>query len=81
MGLTGMLRKPGRQASRSEQLLLTPLIKRKYPNDEVIIIHHITEDTPYRLQLEIERRFRDVACLSADKVAWCTRCIFERITL
>lgn len=54
---TGVIRKPGRAPSRGEQLLLNPLIEKKWSNDEVIVIHHITEDTTYRLQLEIERRF------------------------
>jgi len=49
-----MINKPGRQPTRSEQLQLTALLAEKYPYERVIV-HHITEDTPYRLQLEIER--------------------------
>jgi hypothetical protein len=44
----------GRQALRSEQLLLASLIPVKLPGEK-IIIHHIT-DTHFKLQLEIERR-------------------------
>jgi hypothetical protein len=50
-----MIAPPGAQATRSQQLLLAPLIPRR-SSEEVIIIHHVTADTPYWLQLEIERR-------------------------
>jgi len=52
-----MIKFPGRQPSRSEVLLLTPLIKKPVGlYDEIIIIHHISEDTNKKLQLEVERR-------------------------
>ena len=44
----------GRQALRSEQLLLAGLMTKRSP-EEIIVVHHIT-DTHYKLQLEIERR-------------------------
>ena len=44
----------GRQATRSEQLLLAGVIPKKF-SDETILIHHVT-DTNYKLQLEFERR-------------------------
>ena len=44
----------GRQALRSEQVLLSKLISLR-SEKETIVIHHIT-DTHYRLQLEVERR-------------------------
>ena len=44
----------GRQATRSQQLLLATLLPKRSP-DEVIVIHHVT-DTFYKLQLEVERR-------------------------
>jgi hypothetical protein len=44
----------GRQAMRSEQLMLVSLIEKR-SEQEKVVIHHIT-DTPYRLQMEIERR-------------------------
>jgi len=49
-----MIKKPGRQPSRSEQLLLRGLIKKVYGPDVGVIVHHITEDTPHKLQLEVE---------------------------
>jgi hypothetical protein len=49
-----MHKKLGRQATRSEQLLLASLIPKK-SSDETILIHHVT-DTNYKLQLEFERR-------------------------
>ncbi len=50
-----MIVAPGKQATRSQQLLLTPLVVKREPN-EVIVIHHVTQDTPYRLQVEVERQ-------------------------
>lgn len=50
-----MIQTPGHQATRSQQLLLTPLIEKRSEN-EVIVIHHVTQDKPHVLQLEIERR-------------------------
>lgn len=50
-----MINQPGHQATRSQQLLLTPLITKRSA-DEVIVIHHITQDKPHVTQLEIERR-------------------------
>ena len=50
-----MIKTPGKQATRSQQLILAQLITKREPN-EVIVIHHITCDTPHRLQLEVERR-------------------------
>lgn len=44
----------GRQATRSQQLLLQTLLTKR-SKGEIIVIHHIT-DTPYYLQLEVERR-------------------------
>ena len=61
-----MITRPGKQCTRSQQLLLTPLIVKQ--DNEVVVIHHVTEDTPHKLQLEIERRVNG-------------RCFFERITL
>ena len=53
-----MIKKPGRQPTRSEQLLLQDLVMRKVRNKNQfltkVIVHHITEDTPNRLQLEVE---------------------------
>lgn len=55
---SGVTHRPGRQPTRSEQLLLNPLIDRTWVADEHVVIHHITEDTAHCLQLEIERRFQ-----------------------
>jgi len=44
----------GKQATRSQQLLFKTLIPRVL--DDRIIIHHVTVDAPYRLQIEFERQ-------------------------
>jgi hypothetical protein len=44
----------GKQATRSQQLLLRALVTPRSWREQ-IVIHHVT-DTPFRLQLEIERR-------------------------
>jgi hypothetical protein len=44
----------GKKAIRSQQLLLMPLITKRSV-EEVIVIHHVT-DNAQKLQLEIERR-------------------------
>jgi hypothetical protein len=49
-----MKKATGKQATRSQQLLLATLLSKRSP-DEVIVIHHVT-DTAYMLQLEVERR-------------------------
>ena len=49
-----MIERPGRKPERSMALLLDRFVRRS--TDETIIIHHVTEDTPKRLQLEVERR-------------------------
>lgn len=49
------IKSPGAQATRSQQLLLASLIPRR-SEQETIVIHHLTQDTPYRLQMEVERR-------------------------
>lgn len=76
---SGVIRRPGRAPTRSEQLLLVPLIEKKYPGyDETVVIHHITEDTTYRLQLEIERRISWVNARLPEP-SHTTVCKFERI--
>ena len=50
-----MIKSPGKQATRSQRFLFEPFIAKREPN-EVIVIHHVTCDTPQRLQLEVERR-------------------------
>lgn len=70
---SGVIKRPGRQPTRSEQLLLVPIIQNTFNfSGESIVIHHITEDDTYRLQLEIERR-----------IPMCggTVCTFHRIHL
>ncbi len=47
-----MIKPPGAQATRSQQILLAPLFESEH---ERVIIHHVTEDSSHRLQLEIER--------------------------
>lgn len=47
----------GKQATRSQQLLLQSLIPKVLGRD-TILIHHVTE-TNYKLQIEFERRTED----------------------
>lgn len=47
----------GSQALRSQQLLLAALVTKRC-DDEIIVIHHVT-DTTYKLQLEVERRSKE----------------------
>lgn len=49
-----MIKKPGRQPSRIEQLLLQDLLLRDHEPGVGVVVHHITEDTPHKLQLEVE---------------------------
>jgi hypothetical protein len=47
------------QPRRSEQLVLVDLYKQRYgvrSKDEQIVVHHVLEDTPSNLHLQIERR-------------------------
>ena len=53
---------------RSEQLHLAKLIRLRHPGEK-ILIHHVTEDSPVRLVLEVERRHPRYGCT------------FDRITL
>jgi len=46
-----MITKPGRQATKSDQLFYKLIL-----DDPSVIVHHITEDTPYMVQLEVEYR-------------------------
>lgn len=77
---SGVIKRPGRAPTRSEQLLLVPLIPLKYypAFDEVVVIHHITEDTTHRLQLEIERRVSRHMYTEARSFT-VTKCFFERV--
>jgi hypothetical protein len=50
-----MIEKPGQRPTRSQKLLLAQLVEQK--TNEEIVVHHISEDTWFRLQLEIERRY------------------------
>jgi hypothetical protein len=53
-----MIKTPGRQPTRSQQLArhYESLVPARF-RDEVTIVHHVTEDTPKRLQVEVERRY------------------------
>lgn len=46
---------PGQQATRSQQLLFANLIEKRSA-DEQIVVHHVTQDNTRVLQLEVERR-------------------------
>ena len=70
-----MIKHPGRQPSRSEQLLLQPLVKALFPRAEIVVIHHITEDSPRKLQLEVEYRYMECKLGETGKNV----CKFERI--
>ena len=49
-----VVRKPGRQASRMEQILLSPVILDVLGFGDRVVLHHITENTAYKLQVEVE---------------------------
>ena len=50
-----VMHKSNYQPKRSQQLYLQSLITKRGRN-EVIVVHHVLEDTPTRLWLQIERR-------------------------
>lgn len=50
-----VIKPPGKQATMSQQLLLATLIQKRSAG-EVCVIHHITQDDPDKLQMEVERR-------------------------
>lgn len=50
----GFIKRPGRQASLIEQIVLADVVNKKLGKKDKVVIHHITENTPYRLQLEVE---------------------------
>ncbi len=43
------------QPTRSQQLYLRSLVKKQF-KDDIVIVHHVLEDTPLRLWLQIEHR-------------------------
>lgn len=49
-----IVKSPGRQATRMEQILLSPLVIENIGSGDRAIIHHITTNTAYKLQLEVE---------------------------
>lgn len=49
-----VVKSPGRQATRMEQILLSPVVIEKLGFGDRVIIHHITTNTAYKLQLEVE---------------------------
>ena len=46
------------QPKRSQQLFLVQELREKYYElaDQEVVVHHVLEDTPTRLYLQIERR-------------------------
>jgi hypothetical protein len=62
------------QPKRSQQLYLVEKLREKlnYPMDE-IVVHHVLEDSPSKLFLQIERR--------AISPFGFTKIIFERVSL
>lgn len=54
-----MIQQPGRMTSKSEQLTKYYLqfVPEKYWGEK-IIVHHVTEDSGHRMQLEVERRVK-----------------------
>ena len=63
------------QPKRSQQLFLAEQVRTKVFNDSMdqIVVHHVLEDTPTRLYLQIERRA--TSPLGFDQIT------FERIDL
>jgi hypothetical protein len=76
---------PGRAPTRLEILLITPLLPPyRYENpramQDKVIIHHITENSTGKLQVEIERRIRQF--ISSEKAPYFkTVVLFERVIL
>lgn len=53
--------RPGRSPTYVEQWLLSDFLSDKLRlGPEQVIVHHISENTPHRVQLEIELRKKDV---------------------
>lgn len=50
------MHKSNYRPTRSQQLYLASLVKRMFL-DDVIVVHHVLEDTPCRLVVQIERRY------------------------
>lgn len=50
------MHKSNYRPTKSQQLYLTSLVKKGMP-DYAIFVHHVLEDTPYRLFLQIEARY------------------------
>lgn len=63
------------QPKRSQQLFLAEQVRTRVFNDTMdqIVVHHVLEDTPTRLYLQIERR--GVSPMGFDKIT------FERVEL
>jgi hypothetical protein len=53
------MHKSNYQPKRSQQLFLAEQVRTQVFNDTMdqIVVHHVLEDTPTRLYLQIERRF------------------------
>jgi hypothetical protein len=59
------------QPKRSQQLFLAEQVRKKLAHTmDQIVVHHVLEDTPTRLYLQIERR-----------AAYGSRIYFERVEL
>ncbi len=52
-----MIKAPGRKPTIMEKYSFMVFVKKRcFCDSERVIIHHITEDTPERLQMEVEIR-------------------------
>jgi hypothetical protein len=69
------MHKSNYQPKRSQQLFLAEQVRSRVFNDTMdqIVVHHVLEDTPTRLYLQIERR--STSPMGFVKIS------FERVTL
>lgn len=76
--VNGLIHPPGRAPTKLEQLLIEDMLERRgYVFNGVgrrTIVHHITENTPHRLQLEVETREKHAGMQL-------TECRFRRIVI
>jgi len=49
------MKKTNYRPTRSQQLLLAGLVPKR-STDEIIVVHHVLEDSYIRLELQLERR-------------------------
>ena len=71
----------GYRPNRSQQIAIAQAIKDKYKLSEftTVIVHHVLEDTPLKLFVQVEIQFENLTSLSSFSDAF--KPMFKRITL